>query len=168
MPSRVTLIYGHSRALRSLILVMALAGATAVTITGCGGTPPSRSQVIEHSAQELRDAVSAKVTDENRRAQLLQIVDEMETRQQHFTQDTVQFLDGYRKLNADYDAPRAAFDQLFADYSAKRTAARDAALGLHFRLAAVATASEWDAISKAESKLYKKAIAARPTEDSSS
>ena len=79
---------------------------------------------------------------------------------------TVEFVEGYRKLNADYDSTRPAFDQLFADYNAKRIKARNEALDLHFQLASLATVGEWGAIGKAEAKLYEESNAAPPAEES--
>ena len=67
---------------------------------------------------------------------------------------------------ADYDATRSAFEQLFSDYSAKRIKARNEALDLHFRLASLATVVEWNAIGKAELKLYEEVNAARSAEES--
>jgi uncharacterized protein YozE (UPF0346 family) len=132
----------------------------AAAIAGCGGSKPNREQVITSHGQELREAVSTRVADEPRKARMLAILDQVDAVNRRFTQETRDFVESYRKLNADYDATRAAFDRLFADYSQKRVTARSEALDLHFQLASIATADEWDSIGKAETKLYEELGAA--------
>jgi hypothetical protein len=147
------------------LLGFLLCAATLVT-TGCGGTKPTTAQTIQRYSQKLRDAVSSNISNEGRRVQMLSIVDQVEALHLRFSQETVDFVESYRKLNADYAAARPAFDRLFADYEAKRIGARGQALDLHFQLASLATSSEWDAIGKAEEKLYQEIDAARPQEES--
>jgi hypothetical protein len=144
----------------------ALMCALLLCATGCGGTPPNRSQTAERYGQELRATVASVVSDEQRRNQLLHVVDEMQALQLRFSRETADFIDSYRKLNADYETKRPVLDQLFADYSRKRVTAREQALDLHFKLATLATPTEWDAIGKAEAKLYKKVNSAPVAGDS--
>jgi hypothetical protein len=134
-------------------------------LTGCGGKEPTRQQSIEQYSLELREAVSNHVHDEQRKSQMLVIVDHVETLNHRFNQETAEFIEGYRKLNADYDAARPAFDQLFADYRAKRVRARGEALDLHFQLASLATEVEWDSIGKAETELYEEVNEAKPAKE---
>jgi hypothetical protein len=136
-----------------------------LTLTGCGGKEPTRQQSIERYSSELREAVSGHVHDEQRRSQMLVIVDQVETLNHRFNNETAEFIESYRKLNADYDAARPAFDQLFADYSAKRVRARGEALDLHFQLASLATEGEWNSIAKAEIELYEEVNEARPASE---
>ena len=155
--------------LRALATLMVC--AVALMTPGCGGTKPTSQQTIERFSQELREAVSANVADQGRKTQMLLVVDQLQALHIRFSKETADFVDSYRKLNADYDAARPAFDQLFSDYNAKRVKARDQALDLHFQLASLAArgqgaanAGEWDAIGKAEVKLYEEANAARLAE----
>ena len=148
-----------------LLLLCAFAVTLAATVAGCGGSKPSREQVLTSYGQELREAISTKVADEPRKARMLAILDQLDAMNRRFTQETRDFIESYRELNADYDAPRPAFDRLFADYSAKRVKARSEALDLHFQLASVATADEWNAIGKAETKLYEELNAAPLSEE---
>jgi hypothetical protein len=154
-----------ARSTGRVALCTLLVCAVTLTVPGCGGTKPTREQAIERYSQELRKAVSSDVPEEPRKAQMLSIVDQLETLHLRFSQDTADFVVSFRKLNADYDSTRPAFDQLFSDYNAKRIKARSEALDLHFQLASLATGSEWDAIGKAETKLYEKVNAARPAEE---
>jgi hypothetical protein len=141
-------------------LLTLLACAVTLTAAGCSRTKPTRNQVIERYSQELREAVSASVPAEGRRAQMLLLVDQLEAVNVRFSQETAEFIGHYRKLNADYDASRPAFEQLFSDYTAKRVQARSEALELHFQLASLASIEEWHSIGKAEGKLYEEVNAA--------
>jgi hypothetical protein len=137
--------------------------AVTLAVSGCG-SKPTREQSIEKYGQDLREAVSSSVPDPRRRDQMLLIVDLLKDVQLRFSRETADFIEDYRKLNADYDAPRSAFEQLFKDYNAKRVKARSEALDMHFQLTSLATESEWSTIGKAEAKLYKKVNATRPAE----
>jgi hypothetical protein len=160
-------MHATARSIGFAALLTLLVWAPALTISGCGRTQPTMEQVSERYGQNLREAVSANVPEEQRKSQMLLIVDQLEAVHLRFSQDTADFIGSYRKLNANYDSPRPAFDQLFSDYNAKRIKARSEALDLHFQLAALATADEWHRIGKAEAKLYEEANAARPAQESS-
>jgi hypothetical protein len=154
----------HRFGLAALFLLMSC--VVMMTVHGCTGTKLTTAQTIERYSQKLRDAISRQIPEEQRKAQMLSIVDRVEALHLRFGQDTADFVQSYRKLNADYDAARPALDRLFSDYEAKRIRARDEALDLHFQLAALATAGEWDEIGKAEEKLYEEVNAAHPREES--
>ena len=139
--------------------------AVVLTLYGCGGKKQTREQAIAEYSQELREAVSTKVPDEGRKAQMLLVVDQLEALHRRFNQATADFVASYRKLNSDYDAMRPAFEQLFSDYGAQRIRARAEALDLHFQLASLATADEWKAIANAETKLYEEVSSAPPAEE---
>jgi hypothetical protein len=139
---------------RIAFALLTLVACVVLTAPGCSRTKPTRNQVIERYSEELREAVSANVSGEERKAQMLLIVDRLEAVNVRFSRETADFIGHYRKLNADYDAMRSAFEQLFSDYSTKRVQARSEALELHFQLAALASAGEWDSIGKAEGRLY--------------
>jgi hypothetical protein len=147
--------------IRFTALFALLVCAVTLTVSGCGAKP-TREQSLERYSQDLREAVSSSVPDERRREQMLLIVDQLKAVNLRFSQETADFIENYRKLNADFDAPRAAFEQLFKDYSEKRVKARNEALDMHFQLASLATEAEWSTIGRAEAKMYKKVNAARP------
>lgn len=159
MPSKAR-IFGAA-ALFTLLL-----GVTALAVPGCGGKDRTRDQQIERYSAELRAAVSDNVADEQRKTQMLLLVDQLQAIQLRFSQETTEFIANYRRLNADYDSTRPAFEQLFSDYNAKRIRARSEVLDQHFQLASLATPAEWDAIGKAESKLYEKVNATRAAAES--
>jgi hypothetical protein len=139
--------------------------AAALTVSGCNRTQPTRGEVIDRYSQDLRDEISSEVPDQARKAQMLLVVDHLEAVHRRFSEETVSFIERYRTLNADYDATRPAFDQLFSDYKTKRVKARSEALDLHFQLASLASADEWSGIWKAEKKLYEKVNETDPTQE---
>ena len=139
--------------------------AVVLTLYGCGGKKQTREQAVAEYSQELRETVAAKVPDQERKARMLLVVDQLEALHRRFNRETADFVESYRKLNADYDAGRPAFEQLFSDYSAKRIKARAEALDLHFHLASLATGDEWKAIANAETKLYEEVSSAPPAEE---
>jgi hypothetical protein len=160
----VTAVRAMARGVHFTALITLLIGAAALILAGCGGKKQTRDEVIAQYGQELRDAVATDVSDESRKAKMLLIVDQLQALQVRFSQETGSFIRNYRQLDADYAAPRAAFEQLFAGFNAQRVKARGEALDLHFQLAALATDGEWRAIGKAETKMYEELEAARPTE----
>lgn len=95
---------------------------------------------------------------------MLVIVDQVEELQLRFARETATFVASYRTLNSDYDAERPAFEHLFSGYDAQRIKARSEALDLHMQLGALATTAEWDAIQKAEQKLYEEVTEVRQSE----
>jgi hypothetical protein len=137
-----------------------------LAVPGCGGEQPTREQAIQSSSQRLRQAVSTNVADEGRKAQMLVVVDQIEAAQTRFSKEMADFVESYRKLNADYGATRPAFDKLFSDYNVQRIKVRNEALDLHFQLASLSTATEWNPIVEAEVKLYEEVNAVRPAEGS--
>ena len=92
---------------------------------------------------------------------MLALVDQIEATQRSFSTQAAEFATQYSKMNADYDAPRARFEQLFAAFNGQRIQSRDRIIDLHFRLAALATEQEWKRIGKAEAKMYGEVAEAR-------
>ena len=156
-------MHSSIRNIRRAAFLMVPVCALWLLVSGCG-PKQTRQQAIERYSEELREAVASHVAEEARRNQMLLIVERLEALHRRFSGETSDFLASYGELNADYDAARAAFEALFADYNAKRVQARTEALDLHFQLASLATGDEWRAIGKAEAELYEEVIAARPAE----
>jgi hypothetical protein len=152
------------RRVGSPVILTLLICVVTLMVPGCG-TKPTTNETINRYSEKLSAAVSSNVPEEGRRAQMLAIVNQLQALQLRFNQETADFVQSYRKLNADYGATRPAFDHLFSDYNAKRIKARNEALNLHFKLASLATATEWDPIGKAEMKLYKESNEARSEEE---
>jgi hypothetical protein len=142
--------------------VFLVACAAVLAASGCGGTKPTTEQTIDRYSDELSQTVSETVPEQEPREHMLTIVNQMKAVHLRFSRETADFINSYHKLNADYDAPRPAFDQLFSEYNAKRIQARKEVLDLHFQLASSATAAEWEPIERAEKKLYEQVLKALP------
>ena len=136
--------------------------AVMLAAPGCHGTKETREQAIQGNSQKLREAVSSNVADAGRKTRMLAVVDQIEAVQTRLGKQTGDFIGSFRKLSADYSAPRPAFEQLFTDYNGRLNQARNQALDLHFQLASLATTSEWDPIGDAEMNLYRQVGASRP------
>jgi uncharacterized protein YozE (UPF0346 family) len=135
-------------------LACLLVGLAVVASPSCKSNNPSPEQTTESATQKMRKVISSDVAEAGRREQMLKLVDKMEAVQTAFNKDITDFVTKYQTLNADYDATRAAFDQLFSQYNAERIQARSQTLDLHFQLASLATDREWDRIGEAEAKMY--------------
>ncbi len=97
----------------------------------------------------------------------MKLVDQIEAVQTRFNEEASAFIAKYQSVNADYDAPRAAFDQLFTNFDTDRIRARNQILDLHFQLASLATDREWGPIGKAEAKMYEGVGEARTAQEES-
>ena len=89
-------------------LVALLVCAVALTGPGCSSTKPTSDQTINGYAEKLREAVFANVPEHGPRAQMLSIVDQVESVHLRFSRETANFIESYRTLNADYDSTRPA------------------------------------------------------------
>ncbi|MEO8306655.1 MAG: hypothetical protein ABI616_01275 [Pseudomonadota bacterium] len=129
--------------------------------SGCAGAKPTPDAALEETARELRESVASNIPDHNRKEQMLALVDQIESNQSDFSAVALEFVGKFRKLNTNYDAPRASFDELFSEFQVQRIQSRDRILDLHFRFAALATADEWARIGRVEAKIYDELVIAR-------
>jgi hypothetical protein len=149
----------------AMALACLLVSFAVVALPGCKSNNPNPEQTTESATQKLRRVIASDVAEQGRRAQMLKLVDRMEEVQSAFNKEIADFVTHYQTLNANYDATRAAFDQLFSQYNTERTQARSQALDLHFQLAALATDKEWGRIGEAEAKMYNAIGIARAKEE---
>jgi hypothetical protein len=161
LPLNGTDVHSGMSKIGSRAAAVVVLGAIALALCSCASTKPTPEQTIQEASQDLRQAVSGNVADPARRDQMLALVDQIAATQRSFSMQAAEFAAQYSRMNADYDAPRARFEQLFADFNAQRVQSRDRILDLHFQLAALATEQEWRPIGKAEAKLYKNTQQAR-------
>jgi len=128
--------------------------AAGLVISGCRGTKPSPEAKSQEYVHKFREAVSRSVGEKDRRDRMLVLVDQMEAVERSLNDDLAVFVEKYRGLNGDYEAPRAVFDELFGDFDARIKKTRDRFFDLHFQLTALSTAEEWDRIVKYEVEAY--------------
>jgi len=145
----------------TFIVSAVMSFALGLVLSGCGGAKPSPDARSQEYLHEMREAVSRNVAEKDRRDRMLALVDQMAALARRFNGDVAGFVDRYRGLNGNYDAPRAAYDRLFGEFDAEVKKSRDRFLDLHFQLSALSTAAEWNRIVKYEVKAYEEITKAR-------
>ena len=146
-------------------LLLSLALALGLALPGCKSPPPPPAESAQKFTMELRDAVTGTVTDPARVNQMVALIDQLDAAEVEFNQHVTTFIASFKQLNAGYDTPRAAFDDLFKTYDAQRIATRDRFLEVHFKLTALATKDEWKKIGKVEKKIYEELLKPRAQQE---
>jgi hypothetical protein len=135
-------------------------------LNGCAKNKATPSEDISKYTTDMREAVSVKINDTDRREELLQLIMEMEAVMQDFNKDIHAFVDQYRVLDKDYNTPRQSFENLIVEFSSQRKQAQAEIFDLHFKAVALMTKEEWDQVVKYEKKAIGAMIEARdPQED---
>jgi hypothetical protein len=147
--------------LGTLIVAAIMVCAVGLVVSGCRGTKPSPEAKAQEYIHKMREAVSRNVAEKDRRDRMLAIVDQMEALERGFNDNVAVFVQKYRGLNGNYDAPRNEFDKLFEGFDADIKKARDRYFDLHFQLSALSTAEEWNGIVKYEEDALKEATKPR-------
>ncbi len=149
--------------LSSLGIIM-LCCATGLFVAACAGTRPKPEIETQYYIQKMRQAVSDAVTDHNRKDQLLELVDQMESVIEGFNADLKTFVDRYTKLNLNYDASREELEKLFVDFQSRRMQTKERIFDLNFEAKAIVTADEWYQVLKFEKKAIKEMLKPREQE----
>ncbi len=133
-----------------------------MTLAGCKSTEVTapNAGALKY-AQQLRATVSEVVTDNERKGQMLAQIDHLDAAESTFNRDVTAFVSAFRELNASYDAPRTAFEDLFMKFESQRIASREQVLDAHFRLHELARPDEWKKIKKIEKKMYEEMLKPR-------
>jgi hypothetical protein len=106
---------------------------------GCSTSDPQQS-LLDHLDNQIAD------TDRSRE---LTILSEQLEKQITDMATTLGYMDQYlRRLNLDYDTTDANFEAFFEDAAAARSAHQDAILTALIKMRHIATADEWERISK--------------------
>ena len=132
---------------RALLLTLLIAlGA----LVGCARDRPAPAEIVRDAMQATRDAVQDAVDDKQRRGQLLEFVDELEGLFLSQTGDLEELSRDLRRIHADPDATRSAFDAEISGYQERRRARRTRAVDLHFAMMDVTRPDEWSRIIRRE------------------
>lgn len=130
----------------AVLLTLTLAAALA----GCARERRAPAELIGDSMRATRDAVEEVVADGQRRTRLLVLVDDLEGLLQAQSADLADLSARLRRINADPDATRSAFEAEVASYTERRRARRSRALDVHFAMMELTSAEEWDEIVERE------------------
>lgn len=131
--------------------------ATGVLLSSCGGKEPLSALDVEKSAfQDYTAEVQSIVTDENRAAEVLALVEQFELEFSLFRQLTVDQRIEVRALNSNYDATREDFDAFVAANQEQMQAARDRVTDAHLALIVATTPEEWESLHKSTTEAMDK------------
>ena len=130
-----------------LLLTLVLVGGG---LAGCARERRAPAEVIDDAMQATRDAIKDSVEDRQRRGQLLALVDDLEQLLQAQSADLQELSLRLRRLNADPDATRSAFETEVAVYKERRRARRTRALDIHYTMMDLTRPEEWDDIVERE------------------
>ena len=119
-----------------------------MTMAGCGfrGTttdPDTLEAHFESVRQNERQLISKIVEDPQRSNALFMLLDARDQIVSDHAETVVAYIDNMRTLNADYDAPRTDFEQLFASYRANRQTYQKDLVNIVQKMKANTTAKEW-------------------------
>ncbi|MDX2166759.1 MAG: hypothetical protein SF182_06835 [Deltaproteobacteria bacterium] len=102
------------------------------------------------AADQLRDAVSGAVDDPTRQAQALQLVDDIDHQLRNLARANQALEIQASQLFGDYDAGTRDFEDLLKSAQSGRDHARKRLIDARVALAALLTASEWQAVAEAD------------------
>ena len=131
-----------------------LLATTILVVAGCGfrstATDPGAVEAhFEAAKQDERQLLTAVVEDPERANTLLMLLD---MRNQTVANHAATVETYMRALNADYDAERADFEQLFATYRTDRQTYQQQLVNLIQQMKASTTAKEWKRLAKFQLK----------------
>ena len=123
-----------------------------ILVAGCGGTPPDPVDLEQQAFDDLRGEVRLVVEDGGRETAVLAIVDELQADFVRLRELAEGRRQGLRELNADYDATRAQFEVLLAEFSEQRQASHARFKATREALRESTTPEEWSELEKASTK----------------
>ena len=107
---------------------------------------------------DVRAEISSVITDPDRAAEVLGIVDELETSFLAVRTNVQERRAKLRALNADYDATKEDFMALYDEARADMKSNGRTITAIHRRLVDSMTADEWDKVNKTQSKALNAAL----------
>jgi len=150
----------HCRTHNIALLVVA-----AVVFAGCGGKEAVAPADVETQAfEDLRTEVREAIDDFTREAEALAVVDALSKDLVSLRESVSERNRQARKLNANYDTPRADFEALFDQIYTEIRANRQRVTQNHQTLMAITTPEEWAQISKSRTKAMQAAISTIQTD----
>jgi predicted nucleic acid-binding Zn-ribbon protein len=138
---------------------LVLLAAAAVVIAGCGGKDAVAPADVEKQAfEDLRTEIREAIDDSAREAEALAVMDALSKNLAALRASVSERNSQARKLNANYDTPRADFEALFDQIYTEIRANRQRVAQDHHTLMTVTTPEEWAQISKSRTKAMQAAI----------
>ena len=129
---------------------------SAVLVTGCGGTDPvSREDQQAAAFADLRSAVEEVVVEDDRRADVMRLIDGLELDINSLRASLVERRTEFRRLNADYDTTREELTEFANAMEVRIQENRRRVFDGRARLIAATTDEEWDALTKVDTRAMK-------------
>jgi len=133
----------------SFMIVVALAAAS---ITGCSHRQLTVADKQQQAFNTLRETTLKTVTDPKRAERAAELNEKLLQNLIQLDQDTKDYLEKFKVLNADYDTTDRAFQEFFARQDARISAAQNDALDIHQQMMQLFTPEEWKKLSKVRDK----------------
>jgi len=147
--NRSASMFGPGDRCRSIILLLAFASAAC----SCGGKDAiSPIEVEKQAFADLRAEIRRAIDDPEREIKAIAIIDGLVDELTSLRNRMVERKKRTRQLNANYDASRADFDDLFEDAARAIRSNQQRITEKHRALLAVTTAAERSAIAKARTR----------------
>jgi hypothetical protein len=136
-----------------LILAAFLAGA------GCAGKEkPSPADLQVQAFEDLRSEIRDVVSDAGRVEQAIAITDELESSFDHMRINLAERSAKIQELNADYDAPKEDYIELYKRIQKDIERNQSKISNLHRELVGVTTAEEWVSLKKLRNATMEAAV----------
>ena len=128
----------------------------AALVAGCGGTDPvSREDQQAAAFADLRSAVEEVVVEDDRRADVMRLIDGLELDINSLRASLVERRTEFRRLNADYDTTREELTEFANAMEVRIQENRRRVFDGRARLIAATTDEEWDALTKVDTRAMK-------------
>ena len=128
----------------------------AALIAGCGGKDAvSREDQQAAAFADLRSAVEEVVAEDNRRADIMRLIDGLELDINSLRASLVERRTEFRRLNADYDTTREELTEFANAMEVRIQEDRRRVFDGRARLIAATTDEEWDALTKVDTRAMK-------------
>ena len=144
--------------LRSFPVLLALAAI--LVISACAGKKQSPLEEMQAAFADLRTEIQANVTDPERAAQAVDLVDQLEQAYIDVSASIQSRKEQLRTLNEDYDSSREAMEEQLALIVTDLKANQEVVLGIGDKMSALLTPEEKDELGKARSKALNAAVTA--------
>lgn len=131
----------------------------ALVVVGCGGKDTVTPVDVETEAwDDLRSEVRETISDPEREAEALKLVDELAGNVTALREILTKRHERARELNTNYDTTRAEFDAFLKQVNSEIQASQQRVSRTHRAFLAVTTPEEWSQLSKVRSKAMATAI----------
>lgn len=128
--------------------------------SGCAGNKQSPQDKMQAAFADLRTEIQASVTDPERAAQAIDLVDQLEQTYIDTSVSIQSHKKQLRTLNEDYDSSRTAMEEPLALITIDLQTNQKAVLDIGAKMKALLTPEEKDELGKARSKALNAAVSA--------